>query len=33
MSGAGEQLVGGEDYPRTMQEFDEWFPSEEACVA
>ena len=24
--------VGGVDYPRTMQEFDEWFPNEEACV-
>ena len=25
--------VGGVDYPRTLQEFDEWFPSEAACVA
>lgn len=24
--------VGGVDYPRTLQEFDEWFPSESACV-
>ena len=24
--------VGGVDYPRTLQEFDEWFPSEVACV-
>ena len=24
--------VGGVDYPRTVQEFDEWFPSEAACV-
>jgi len=24
--------VGGEDYPRTLQEFDEWFPTEAACV-
>jgi transposase-like protein len=24
--------VGGVDYPRTMQEFDEWFLNEEACV-
>lgn len=23
--------VGGVDYPRTLQEFDEWFTSEEAC--
>jgi transposase-like protein len=25
--------VGGVDYPRTIQEFDEWFSSEEACAA
>jgi len=25
--------VGGVDYPRTIQEFDEWFPTEEACTA
>lgn len=25
--------VGGVDYPRTIQEFDEWFPNENACVA
>ena len=24
--------VGGVDYPRTLQEFDEWFPTEEACM-
>ena len=24
--------VGGVDYPRTLQEFDEWFPSEAACI-
>lgn len=24
--------VGGLDYPRTLQEFDAWFPSEAACV-
>ena len=24
--------VGGIDYPRTLQEFDEWFASEEACL-
>lgn len=24
--------VGGVDYPRTLQEFDRWFPSEEACL-
>ncbi len=25
--------VGGIDYPRTMQEFDEWFPDEATCAA
>jgi transposase-like protein len=25
--------VGAVDYPRTMQEFDEWFPGEEACAS
>ena len=25
--------VGGVDYPRTMQEFDEWFSDEAACAA
>ena len=25
--------VGGVDYPRTIQEFDEWFPNEDACAA
>lgn len=25
--------IGGVDYPRTIQEFDQWFPSEEACAA
>lgn len=24
--------VGGVDYPRTLDEFDAWFPSEEACI-
>jgi len=24
--------VGGMDYPRTLQEFDEWFASEAACI-
>ena len=28
-----EHPVGGIDYPRTMQEFDEWFSNEEACAA
>ena len=25
--------VGGVDFPRTLQEFDEWFASEDACTA
>ena len=25
--------VGGVDYPQTIQEFDEWFSTEEACTA
>ncbi len=25
--------VAGRDYPRTLKEFDEWFPSEDACAA
>ena len=24
--------VGGVDYPRTLQEFDEWFATEEGCA-
>ena len=24
--------VGGIDYPRTLQGFDEWFASEKACL-
>jgi hypothetical protein len=24
--------MGGVDYPRTLQEFDEWFSNEAACV-
>jgi len=24
--------VGGRDYPRTLDEFEEWFPSEAACL-
>ena len=28
----GKHPVGGVDYPRTLQEFDKWFPSEGACV-
>lgn len=32
MSSATSHPVGGVDYPRTLQEFSEWFPSEEACA-
>lgn len=32
MSTATSHPVGGVDYPRTLQEFSEWFPSEEACA-
>ena len=28
---SGTHPVGGVDYPRTLQEFDEWFSSEAAC--
>jgi len=24
--------LGGIDYPRTLQEFDEWFSTEKACI-
>lgn len=29
----GQHPVGGVDYPRTLQEFDAWFPTEAACAA
>jgi hypothetical protein len=25
--------IAGIDYPKTLQEFDEWFPTEQACFA
>ena len=28
----GEQPVGGVDYPRTFQEFRDWFPHDDACL-
>lgn len=28
----GEQPVGGVDYPRTFQEFRDWFPDDDACL-
>ena len=33
MSESVTHPVGGADYPRTLGEFDEWFPSESACEA
>ncbi|MBA3745241.1 transposase, partial [Sporichthya sp.] len=27
-----ERPVGGVDYPRTVQEFRDWFPNDDACV-
>lgn len=32
MSSASSHPVGGVDYPRTLQEFSEWFTSEKACA-
>lgn len=32
MSARDSHPVGGVDYPRTMQEFDKWFASEDACA-
>jgi transposase-like protein len=32
-AGAPGHPIGGQDYPRTLAEFDEWFSSEAACVA
>ena len=32
MSNHDSPPIGGIDYPRTLQEFDEWFSTEEACV-
>jgi len=28
----GKHPIGGVDYPRTLQEFDAWFPTEETCL-
>jgi len=33
MSDRDSHPVGGVDYPRTIQEFDQWFATEEACVS
>jgi transposase-like protein len=32
MDNPGFHPVGGIDYPRTMQEFDQWFATEQACL-
>lgn len=32
MNTHGSHPVGGIDYPRTLQEFDKWFATEEACL-
>lgn len=32
MENYGSHPVGGIDYPETLQEFDEWFPTEQACL-
>ena len=32
MKNYGSHPVGGIDYPETLQEFDEWFPTEQACL-
>ena len=32
MSDLRSHPQGGRDYPRTLQEFHEWFPTEEACL-
>src|SRR5665811_704417 len=32
MNKKGELPVGGVDYPRTLQEFDDWFATEEKCL-
>lgn len=32
MKNLGCHPVGGIDYPETLQEFDEWFPTEQACL-
>jgi len=32
MDGHGSHPVGGIDYPRTLQEFDQWFSTEQACL-
>ncbi len=33
MSDRSSLPVGGVDYPQTIQEFDEWFPAQDACAA
>lgn len=33
MKDESKHRIGGTDYPRTLPEFDKWFPSEAACLA
>jgi len=32
MKPSGSHPIGGIDYPRTLQEFDEWFSTEQKCL-
>lgn len=32
MKNDGSHPIGGIDYPETLQDFDEWFPTEQACL-
>jgi transposase-like protein len=32
MNNLSSYPIGGVDYPETLQEFDEWFPTEQACL-
>ena len=32
MNNLGAYPIGGIDYPETLQEFDDWFPTEQSCL-
>ena len=32
MNNFGSHPIAGIDYPETLQEFDEWFPTEQDCI-
>jgi len=32
MNNFGSHPIAGVDYPKTLQEFDEWFTTEQACL-